>query len=160
MWPWFSLFWVNLTNTRVMLFRKFVCGFQNNMTCFANHKICFQHSQCVVLKRLVGLYDVESNLQGYVNSRLACFYLTGQLESILQKFRLAGVVLVVLKPHVFNLTGQLASKPPEFSTLAATDQAASSNLLFISRKGFDTYMLLPICAQFRYANGDPHMRIF
>jgi hypothetical protein len=23
-----------------------------------------------------------------------------------------------------------------------------------------TYMLLPICAQFRYANGDPHMRIF
>ena len=22
------------------------------------------------------------------------------------------------------------------------------------------YMLLPICVQFRYANGDPHMRIF
>jgi hypothetical protein len=22
------------------------------------------------------------------------------------------------------------------------------------------YMLLPICAQFRYANGDPHMRTF
>jgi hypothetical protein len=28
---------------------------------------------------------------------------------------------VVLNPHVFNLTGQLESKLPEFPTLAATD---------------------------------------
>ena len=56
-----------------------------------------------------------------MESRLACFYLTGQLESILRKFQLAGVVLVVSKPHVFNLTGQLVSKPPQFPTLAATD---------------------------------------
>ena len=57
----------------------------------------------------------------YVDSRFACFYLTRQLESRQQKFRLAGVVLVASKPHVFNLTGQLASKSPEFPTLAATD---------------------------------------
>ncbi len=53
---------------------------------------------------------------------MACFYLTGQLESILRKFQLAVVVLVVSKAHVFNLTGQLDSKPPKFHTLAATDQ--------------------------------------
>ncbi len=57
----------------------------------------------------------------YVDSIFACFYLTGQLKSILQKFQLAGVVLVVSNPHVFNLTGQIESKPPEFPTLAATD---------------------------------------
>ena len=51
----------------------------------------------------------------------ACFYLTGQLKSFRQKFKLAGVVLVVSNPHVFNLPGQLESKPPEFPTLAATD---------------------------------------
>ncbi len=56
-----------------------------------------------------------------MESRFACFYLTGQLEWILRKFQLAEVVLVVLKPHVFNLTGQLVSTPPEFPTLAATD---------------------------------------
>jgi len=55
-----------------------------------------------------------------VNLIFACFYLTGQLESILQKFQLAGVVLVVLNPHVFNLTGQLEFKPQEFPTLTAT----------------------------------------
>jgi hypothetical protein len=60
-----------------------------------------------------------------VDSIFACFYLTGQLKSILQKFQLAGVVLVVLDPHVFNLTGQLESKPPEFPTLAVTDQDRS-----------------------------------
>ena len=54
--------------------------------------------------------------------RFACFYLTGQLEWILRKFQLAEVVLVVSKPHVFNLTGQLVSTPPVFPTLAATDQ--------------------------------------
>ncbi len=37
------------------------------------------------------------------------------------KFQLAEVVLVVSKPHVFNLTGQLVWTPPECSTLAATD---------------------------------------
>jgi hypothetical protein len=57
-----------------------------------------------------------------VDSIFACFYLTRQLKSIQQKFQLAGVVLVVSNPHVFNLTGQLESKPPEFPTLAATDQ--------------------------------------
>jgi len=56
-----------------------------------------------------------------VESRFACFYLTGQLEWILRKFQLAEVVLVVSKPHVFNLTGQLVSTPPVFPTLAATD---------------------------------------
>ncbi len=58
----------------------------------------------------------------YVDSIFACFYLTGQLKLILQKFQLAGVVLVVSNPHIFNLTGQLESKPPEFPTLAAIDQ--------------------------------------
>ena len=43
------------------------------------------------------------------------------VESKLQKFQLAEVVLVVSKPHVFNLTGQLVSTPPVFPTLAATD---------------------------------------
>ena len=62
-----------------------------------------------------------------MESRFACFYLTGQLEWILRKFQLAEVVLVVSKPHVFNLTGQLVSTPPECSTLAATD------LLLMSR---------------------------
>jgi len=56
-----------------------------------------------------------------VESRFACFYLTRQLEWKLRKFQLAEVVLVVSKPHVFNLTGQLVSTPPECSTLAATD---------------------------------------
>ncbi len=53
-----------------------------------------------------------------MDSIFACFYLTGQLKSIQQKFQLAGVVLVILNPHVFNLTGQLELKPPEFPTLA------------------------------------------
>ncbi len=57
----------------------------------------------------------------YVDLIFACFYLTGQLQLIQQKFQLAGVVLVVSNPHVFNLTGQLESKPPEFPTLAAID---------------------------------------
>jgi hypothetical protein len=56
-----------------------------------------------------------------VDSIFACFYLTGQLKLIQQKFQLAGVVLVVLNPHVTNLTGQLELKPPEFPTLAGTD---------------------------------------
>jgi hypothetical protein len=51
----------------------------------------------------------------HVDLIFACFYLTGQLKLILQKFQLAGVVLVVSNPHVFNLTGQLESKPLEFS---------------------------------------------
>ena len=57
-----------------------------------------------------------------MESRFACFYLTRQLEWILRKFQLAEVVLVVSKPHVFNLTGQLVSTPPVFPTLAATAQ--------------------------------------
>jgi hypothetical protein len=60
----------------------------------------------------------------YVDSIFACFYLTGQLKSTLQNFQLAGVVLVVSNPHVFNLTGQLESKPPEFPILAATDPSS------------------------------------
>ena len=91
------------------------------MTRFPNHAICFRNSQYVVSRQHVGLY-VESKLHGYVDSRFACFYLTGQLESKLRKFQLAEVVLVVSKPHVFNLTGQLVSTPPVFPTLAATDQ--------------------------------------
>ncbi len=64
-----------------------------------------------------------------MEARFACFYLTGQLEWILRKFQLAEVVLVVSKPYVFNLTGQLVSKPPEFPTLAATDQWEASQQL-------------------------------
>jgi hypothetical protein len=104
-----------LDKKQVMLSQKFVCGFRNNMTRFPNHKICFQNSQCVVSRKYVELC-VESKLHGYVDLRFACFYLTGQLESILQKFQLAGVVLVGSKPHVLNLTGQLVSKPPKFPT--------------------------------------------
>jgi hypothetical protein len=115
-----------------MLFQKFACGFQNNMARFPNHEICFRNSQCVVSRQHVGLY-VESKLHGYVDSRFACFYLTGQLESILQKFQLVRVVLVVSKPHVFNLTGQLVSKPPKFPTLAATE--LFSNLISEKAKG-------------------------
>ena len=85
-----------------MLFRKFVCGFRNNMTRFPNHAICFQNSQYVVSRQHVGLY-VESKLHGYVDS----------------------------KPHVFNLTGQLVSTPPVFPTLAATDLGPHyKNLIF------------------------------
>ncbi len=57
----------------------------------------------------------------YVDSIFACFYKTGQLKLIRQKFQLAGVVLVVSNLHVFNLTRQLESKPLEFPTLAATN---------------------------------------
>jgi hypothetical protein len=100
----------------------------------------FQHSQCMVSKQKIGLY-VESKLTNvelrlllqlfYVDLIFACFYLTGQLKSILQKFELARVVLVVLNPHVFNLTGQLESKSPEFPTLAATDLISKHLLLNI-----------------------------
>ncbi len=50
----------------------------------------------------------------YVDSIFASFYLTGQLKLIRQKFQLAGKVLMVSNPHVFNLTRQLESKPLEF----------------------------------------------
>ena len=87
------------------LFSKFtVCGFET--TCWA-------------------LCGVETT-RVCVDSRFACFYLTGQLESKLRKFQLAEVVLVVSKPHVFNLTGQLVSTPPVFPTLAATDSQFDS----------------------------------
>ena len=42
---------------------------------------------------------------------------------------------MVLNPHVFNLTGQLESKLPEFPTLAATDdlcRVTSNQSLFCS----------------------------
>ena len=53
---------------------------------------------------------VETGLQLLlcVDLIFASLYLTGQLESMrVQKFQLAGIVLVVSNPHVFNLTGQL-----------------------------------------------------
>jgi hypothetical protein len=85
------------------LFSKFtVCGFET--TCWA---LCG-----VETTRVCGI-------------EICCFYLTGQLESILRKFQLAGVVLVVSKPHVFNLTGQLVLKPPKFPTLAATESRSA-----------------------------------
>ncbi len=67
----------------------------------------------------------------------ACFYLTGQLKSILQNYRLAGVVLVVSNTHVFNLTGQLESKSPKFPTLAATDlnMRGEQNIIFAQGGG-------------------------
>ena len=70
-----------------------------------------------------------------MESRFACFYLTGQLEWILRKFQLAEVVLVVSKPHVFNLTGQLVSTPPVFPTLAATDQVGEKCVRMVRRRG-------------------------
>lgn len=88
--------------------RKQLCDFE--MTCWA---LCGVETTQVKLKLLYCGVKVES--------RFACFYLTRQLEWKLRKFQLAEVVLVVLKPHVFNLTGQLVSTPPECSTLAATD---------------------------------------
>ena len=88
--------------------RKQLCDFE--MTCWA---LCGVETTQVKLKLLYCGVKVES--------RFACFYLTRQLEWILRKFQLAEVVLVVSKPHVFNLTGQLVSTPPECSTLAATD---------------------------------------
>ncbi len=87
---------------------KQLCDFE--MTCWA---LCGVETAQVKLKMLLCGIEVES--------RFACFYLTGQLELILRKFQLDEVVLVVSKPHVFNLTGQLESTPPVFSTLAATD---------------------------------------
>ena len=88
--------------------RKQLCDFE--MTCWA---LCGVETTQVKLKLLYCGVKVES--------RFACFYLTRQLEWKLRKFQLAKVVLVVSKPHVFNLTGQLVSTPPECSTLAATD---------------------------------------
>jgi hypothetical protein len=82
------------------LFSKFtVCGFET--TCWA---LCG-----VKTTRVCGF-------------KICLFLLdrTARIE-ILRKFQLAGVVLVVSKPHVFNLTGQLVSKPPKFPTFAVTD---------------------------------------
>ena len=90
--------------------RKQLCDFE--MTCWP---LCGVETTQVKLKLLYCGVKVES--------RFACFYLTRQLEWKLRKFQLAEVVLVVSKPHVFNLTGQLVSTPPECSTLAATDRA-------------------------------------
>jgi hypothetical protein len=92
--------------------RKQLCDFE--MTCWA---LCGVETTQVKLKLLYCGVKVES--------RFACFYLTRQLEWKLRKFQLAEVVLVVSKPHVFNLTGQLVSTPPECSTLAATDQCGT-----------------------------------
>jgi hypothetical protein len=95
------------------LFRNHMANFRNDMT---RYRFSFY------------LFETTLMWSGncfcsfcYVDSIFACFYLTGQLKSTLQKFQLAGVVLVVSNPHVFNLTGHLESKPPEFPTLAATD---------------------------------------
>ncbi len=88
--------------------RKQICDFE--MTCWA---LCGVETTQMKLK--LSQCGVE------VESRFACFYLTRQLEWILRKFQLAEVDLVVSKPHVFNLTGQLVLKPPACSTLAATD---------------------------------------
>ncbi len=77
-----------------------------------------------------------------MESRFACFYLTGQLEWILRKFQLDEVVLVVSKPHVFDLTGQLVSTPPECSTLAATDLPG----IFRKREEINRFGKCSICA--------------
>ena len=84
----------------------------------------------MVLKQHVGLYveskqtNVESNLllQLLLCGFDICLFLFDRTAKInpTQNYQLAGVVLVVSNPHVFNLTGQLESKPPEFPTLAAT----------------------------------------
>ena len=66
--------------------------------------------------------NYTSEVETFVMWSRDCLYLFDRmLESILRKFQLAGVVLVVSKPHVFNLTRQLVSTPLEFPTLAATD---------------------------------------
>ncbi len=95
--------------------RKQLCDFE--MTCWA---LCGVETTQVKLKLLYCGVKVES--------RFACFYLTRQLEWKLRRFQLAEVVLVVLKPHVFNLTGQLVSNPLECSTLAATDLKAGERI--------------------------------
>ncbi len=113
-----------------MLFRKLAMWFRK-WDVNDDEKHGFQHSQCVVSKWHVGLY-VKSKLTNMELKLLLqlllcgfdiCLFLffTGQLTLIRQKFQLARVVLVVSNPHVFNLTRQLESKPPEFPTWAATE---------------------------------------
>ncbi len=65
----FLRFWANFYQKTSHVGLKICtwCGFRNNMTRFQKHKICFQHSQCVVSKRHGGLY-VEPKLHGYVDS--------------------------------------------------------------------------------------------
>ena len=84
-----------------------------------------------------------------MESRFACFYLTGQLEWILRKFQLAEVVLVVSKPHVFNLTGQLVSTPPVFPTLAATE--LSSYFLQDNSGDIQYSASNPLCTKFHFS---------
>ncbi len=98
--------------------RKQLCGFET--TCWA---LCGVETTQVKLKLLYCGVEVES--------RFACFYLTRQLEWKLRKCQLAKVVLVVSKPHVFNLTGQLVSTLPECSTLAATDPRSHNEIVRI-----------------------------
>jgi hypothetical protein len=112
-----------------MLFRKLAMWFRkrdiNNV-----EKNGFRHSQCVVSKRHVGLY-VESKLTN-VESKLLlqlllcgfdiCLFLFDRTAKIdPTKVSTCWGSFVVSNPHVFNLTGQLESKPPEFPTLAATE---------------------------------------
>jgi hypothetical protein len=106
--------------------RKQLCDFE--MTCWA---LCGVETTQVKLKLLYCGVKVES--------RFACFYLTRQLEWKLREFQLAEVVLVVSKPHVFNLTGQLVSTPPECSTLAATDQCGTKGAVCACFKGSATH---------------------
>ena len=110
--------------------RKQLCDFE--MTCWA---LCGVETTQVKLKLLYCGVKVES--------RFACFYLTRQLEWILRKFQLAEVVLVVSKPHVFNLTGQLVSTPPECSTLAATDPLISLYFVLFAQRTLDRTLTSP-----------------
>ena len=89
--------------------------FQNHMANFRNDMTRYQFSFYLIEPTRMWSWNCFCSFC-YVDSIFACFYLNGQLKSILQNFQLAGVVLVVSNPHVFNLTGQL-SKPPEFPTL-------------------------------------------
>jgi hypothetical protein len=85
-----------------------VCGFET--TCWA---LCGVKTTNVESKLLLQLLLCGFDICLFLFDRTA--------KLIRQKFQLAGVVLMVSNPHVFNLTRQLESKPPEFPTLAATD---------------------------------------
>ena len=90
-------------------------------------EICIQHSQCVVSKQHGWLYmeskleDVESISFWYVDSMICLFIFDRTARTDSTEVSTFCSCFGGFKPHIFNLTGQLESIPPEFPTLAATD---------------------------------------
>ena len=110
--------------------RKQLCDFE--MTCWA---LCGVETTQVKLKLLYCGVKVES--------RFACFYLTRQLEWILRKFQLAEIVLVVSKPHVFNLTGQLVGLDTTRMFYFSCDRSVAANIdySFVSKRWYFSLQL-------------------